>query len=86
MMKNYETIYAGKYHASGGCCQVCGARLSCPGQLAHRIAKSKMNIKKYGLDIIDSSANLVLVCGLRCNSAVLVATPRERAEIVKMAV
>ena len=85
MIKDYEAKYTAKYYASGGCCQVCGQRLSGPGQLAHRIAKSKPNIKKYGLAIVDAPANLALVCGLRCNASVLVRTPRETAEIVKAA-
>ena len=54
-------------------CEVCGEPLrayTC--QLAHRVAKSKMNVKKYGKEFIHSDTNTALVCGLKCNSSVLV--------------
>lgn len=85
MIKNYDQIYRRKYIATGGACEVCGQPLESKGQLAHRIAKSKSNIRAYGLSVIDSSVNLALVCGLKCNAAVLVRTPREIAEIVEAA-
>ena len=54
-------------------CEVCSEPLrayTC--QLAHRVAKSKMNLKKYGKEFIHSDTNTALVCGLKCNSSVLV--------------
>lgn len=52
-------------------CPVCGRSLSQYGtyQLAHRIAQSEENIKKYGKEIIHDRLNLVPVCSLRCNDA-----------------
>ena len=38
-------------------------------QLAHRIAQTEDNIKKYGADVIHHRMNLVPVCCLRCNDA-----------------
>lgn len=51
-------------------CQVCGKwlREGVP-QLAHRIAQTKANIRKYGKEVIHHPLNLVSVCSLRCNSA-----------------
>jgi hypothetical protein len=50
-------------------CQACGRHIIfC--QLAHRIKKSKYNIKKYGKEIIHHPLNLKVVCSLRCNSKV----------------
>ena len=46
-------------------------RLSHPNsnsQLAHRIKKSKANIKKYGKEIIHHPLNMKAVCGLECNA------------------
>jgi hypothetical protein len=50
-------------------CQVCG-KITSRGQLAHRIKKSKYNLKKYGKEIIHHYLNLVYVCDLYCNSKV----------------
>ena len=50
-------------------CEICGSSLnSGVPQLAHRIAKTKSNIKKYGDEIINHRLNLVAVCSLCCNS------------------
>ena len=38
-------------------------------QLAHRIAQTKGNKAKYGLEVIHHPLNLVSVCSLRCNDA-----------------
>lgn len=38
-------------------------------QMAHKVAKSKMNIKKYGTRAINNKKNLVLVCCGSCNDA-----------------
>ena len=59
------------YYKNLGRCEVC--QLSIPiglAQLAHRIPKSKMNLKKYGKEVIHSYQNLALVCSLKCNSKV----------------
>jgi len=52
-----------------GMCAVCGWPLNqgVP-QLAHRIANTKANIKKYGDEIINHRLNLVATCSLYCNS------------------
>lgn len=52
-------------------CPVCGGPLFQYGtyQLAHRIAQSEENIKKYGKEVIHNRLNLVPVCSLRCNDA-----------------
>lgn len=53
-------------------CGVCGKPITpynC--QLAHKIPKTKFLLKHYGKDIIHHDLNLVAVCSLKCNSAVL---------------
>jgi hypothetical protein len=55
---------------AGGMCDVCGASLTHP-QLAHRIPKFKRYLKRWGKAVIHHPLNLVVVCSLRCNSAVL---------------
>lgn len=53
-------------------CGVCGELITpytC--QLAHRIPKTKYNLKTYGKEIIHHDLNLVAVCSLKCNSSVL---------------
>jgi len=46
-------------------CQHCGAYAV---QVAHRISKSKINIKRFGKEIIHHAFNLAGVCCLYCNS------------------
>lgn len=56
----------------GYVCQVCGKEINVhTAQMAHIMASSKSNIKKYGKEVIHHHLNLKLVCGLKCNSAVL---------------
>ena len=52
-------------------CQNCGKYLlSGVPQMAHLIAKSKANLKKYGAEIIHHPFNLASVCCVEpCNSA-----------------
>ena len=52
-------------------CEVCGRSIYYYGtpQLAHRIAQTKANIKKYGSEVIHNRKNLVPVCSLKCNDA-----------------
>ena len=65
-------------------CEVCGEPLrayTC--QLAHRVAKSKMNLKKYGKEFVHSDTNTALVCSLKCNSAVLVRGTEEIKQLIE---
>lgn len=52
-------------------CQTCGINIYYHGtpQLAHRIASTKSNIKKYGIEVVHNENNLVSVCSLKCNDA-----------------
>jgi hypothetical protein len=73
MINNYDKIKMSLYLATDGACEVCGKLTNFnDGQLAHKIAKSKWALKKYGSEVIDSRENLAFVCSLHCNSAVLV--------------
>lgn len=47
-------------------CQRCSKQAT---QQAHRIAQTKANLKKYGIEIIHHNYNRVSVCGLECNAA-----------------
>lgn len=59
------------YNLRNGTCEVCGNVMAqSEAQLAHRIPKSKMYLKRYGKEIIHHTKNLALVCGLECNSRV----------------
>lgn len=56
----------------GSRCEVCGKLVTLEScQLAHRIPKTKHNLKTYGAKVIHHDLNLAVVCSLRCNSAVL---------------
>jgi hypothetical protein len=53
-------------------CIHCGGHIRAHGtpQLAHRIAQSKANLKKYGSEVIHHPLNVVPVCQVEpCNSA-----------------
>ena len=71
-----EKFYANEkkeqiYYSRGAECEVCKAFIPFnQAQLAHRISKSKANIKKYGKDFIHSDINIALVCSAKCNDAV----------------
>jgi len=86
-LKNYRQIVQHKMQIQGGKCGVCGKPLSFldfpPPQLAHRIPKTKSFVAQYGKDVIDHPINLVLVCSLACNDAVLIgaARPVERERL-----
>ncbi len=59
------------YNLRGGTCEVCGKVIPyAEAQIAHRICKSKANLKKYGKEIIHHNLNLALTCSLKCNSGV----------------
>lgn len=61
-----------KLNENGGRCEVCGQPLALSDcQLAHRVPKTKGNLRTYGPAIIHHELNLACVCSLRCNSAVL---------------
>ena len=48
-------------------CVVCGEHLGYVAQLAHRAAKTKARLDKFGEEVIHSPLNLVPVCSLKCN-------------------
>ncbi len=70
-------------------CPVCKKNMLeeyCQPQWAHRIPQTKMNLKKYGAEVIHHIKNRVLVCSLKCNSAVLLSPathPIEAEELVR---
>lgn len=66
--KREELFGAATWH-----CVVCGGPLNAHGtaQLGHRVIKSRHNLATYGTKIINHPLNLVPVCGLRCNSRVI---------------
>lgn len=59
------------FERDGYICQHCGLSIYQHGtpQLAHRIAQSKMNLKKYGKAVIHHPLNMASVCSLYCNDA-----------------
>lgn len=62
------------YFQAGGRCKICGNPVSMSeAQLAHKIAKSRQNIKHYGKEVIFHPKNMILTCGDkfgRCNDSV----------------
>ena len=81
-IKNYRDIVIDKWMDNSGVCEVCNGPLTLgTPQLAHIVEKSKPNIKKYGLEVIDHPDNLKLVCSLKCNSAVLIG--KSKTESIK---
>ena len=75
-MTNKDKFYASElkeriYFERNGACEVCGKIIPFgEAQLAHRVAKTKANIRKYGEDFIHSSVNLALTCPGACNDTV----------------
>jgi hypothetical protein len=61
------------YVQRSGVCEVCGKLIKhSEAQLAHRIAKSKPNLRKYGEDVLSHPKNLALTCSDkfgRCNDS-----------------
>ena len=51
-------------------------------QLAHRIAQSKMNIKKYGACVIHHAKNMRSACSLKCNDRCNIGN--KPAEVIKL--
>ena len=69
-MKERSKFYANEqreriFQEAGYACAGCGDRAT---QLAHRIAKTKPNLAKYGKDIIHHRLNLVPSCA-GCNDS-----------------
>ena len=60
------------YERDAGICQNCGSSVMWPGQLAHILSQSEMNIARYGAQVIHHSENMALVCCLECNDAMLI--------------
>ncbi|NVP22702.1 HNH endonuclease [Treponema phagedenis] len=73
------------FNRDGFKCTVCGKKIDwTTGQMAHRIPKTKLNIKKYGIGIIDHAFNLRTTCSLKCNSAVLIDNnPAEKEQLIE---
>lgn len=72
------------FHRAGWRCEVCGRPILDLGtpQLGHRIAQSKMNLKKYGDAIIHHSLNMAATCSLKCNAAVSIRSPGDVEPLV----
>ena len=51
-------------------CRICGDPIRQHGtpQLAHRIAKTKSNLSRYGKEVIHHEDNLWSTCSLECNA------------------
>ena len=74
-----------RYILAGNRCEHCGELMFYEqSQYAHRISKSKANLKKYGPEIIHHDLNLKLVCSLKCNSAVLLSPATHPVEAEKL--
>ena len=74
--KSYRVLKA------GGCCEVCGIP-SNNLQLAHRLPKTKYNLKYYGKEIIHHDLNIVVTCD-KCNSSVLIGRGSNPVEAQKL--
>lgn len=62
-------IRADVFARDGYVCQYCGESIFKNGtpQIAHKLARTKANIKKYGECVINHSRNLASTCSLFCN-------------------
>jgi len=57
---------------NGHKCEVCNRPISLDmAQLAHRIPKTKHNVRTYGKEVVHHEKNMAIVCSLKCNDAVL---------------
>ena len=72
------------YYRDGGICQYCGRPVGINEfQLAHRIARAKWAIKKYGLEVIEHPLNKLVTHAGKCNDLVLITyRPVQREELV----
>lgn len=82
MITKEKRIYI--FNRDGWKCSVCDKQVTFEtGQLAHRIPRTKGNVKQYGLNIIDHEMNLRLTCAT-CNQLVLLDNkPKEKEQLVK---
>lgn len=73
------------YYRDGGICQYCGRPVGINEfQLAHRIARAKWAIKKYGLEVIEHPLNKATTHAGRCNDGMLISfKPVQREELVE---
>ena len=61
------------YYERGGVCEICGKDLRVTeSELAHKIPKTKRNLKVFGKEVVHHTLNLALTCPGACNDAVLV--------------
>ena len=74
MIKDYEEKKTKLLVEQNGKCFHCKKTFSSRSgvQLAHRLIKSKANIKLFGLEIIDHVLNLRATHGGACNDAVII--------------
>lgn len=74
MIKDYEIKRTLLLMDQEGCCFHCHEPFNNVNeiQLAHRLIKSKPNIKLFGLDVIDHVKNLRATHGGACNDAVII--------------
>lgn len=66
---NKKEAYTIKHYSTDGFCEVCNKPLNTYGtrQIAHCIAQTETNLKKYGTFFIQHPLNYKLVCSLACN-------------------
>lgn len=72
------------YYRDGGICQYCGRPVGINEfQLAHRIARTKWAVRKYGWEVIEHPLNKLVTHAGRCNDGVLITyRPVQREELV----
>jgi hypothetical protein len=72
MTKYHEQQAKIRLNIDGNICQICKKPLNSLGcGAAHRLSKSRSNLKAFGEKIINHNFNLVYTC-LDCNSKVLI--------------
>ena len=78
-----ERIYI--YNRDMGVCQHCGTEVSMDDfQVAHRIAQTKSNVKKWGRSVIDHPLNKAATHGGACNDGMNIGfNPVESAALVE---
>lgn len=72
------------YERDGGICQYCGKPVAIDAfTVAHRIARTRWAVARYGADVIEHPLNKVTTHPGRCNDGVLITfRPVEREELV----
>ena len=79
---NISVMKSKLFMRDGYKCQNCGRSIytySFP-QIAHCIAATVSNIKKYGKDVINHPYNLKSVCSLKCNDAMNIGFSTKQAD------